>query len=245
MPSWFLRAAGKGYPVSVLFGKKGRRAAALGVAGVGASVLLAACGPVQMGSAAIVGNQRITVSSLDSDASNLQAGATKYASILGQINAQEQQQGGALPISSTPLPQLVLHWRINFAIMDRLAKNNGISVSPEQGVSALSSQVKQSGLSQSVFLTAIGIPLSMTTQAQRYFAQGVALAKKFPPNTAGSDPVLAKGQCTAAKSLDIRVNPQYGRFDFSQYNLVPGNETLSRPAGTPSPSNTAGTSPAC
>ena len=49
--------------------------AALGAVGLGACAVLAACSPVQVGAAAIVGNQRITVSSLDTQVSNLKAAA--------------------------------------------------------------------------------------------------------------------------------------------------------------------------
>src|ERR1700733_8596734 len=47
------------------------RAGVRGAAGRGACGVLAACPPVQAGAAAIVGDQRITVSSLDTQVSNL------------------------------------------------------------------------------------------------------------------------------------------------------------------------------
>ena len=56
---------------------------------------------------------------------------------------------------------------------------------------------------------------------------------------------LTKAQCTAAKSLSIQVNPQFGRLDYSQYTVVASPNTLSQPAGKPSPASTAGLTPAC
>ena len=68
----------KGSPVP---GKKSRLAAKVAaavVATAGACVLLAACSTVKMGSAAIVGDQRITTAALDTQVSNLQTAAKQY-----------------------------------------------------------------------------------------------------------------------------------------------------------------------
>ena len=47
-------------------------------------------------------------------------------------------------------------------------------------------------------------------------------------------------QCRAAKSLAIRVNPQYGALDYSQIAVVPAPNKLAAAAGaSPSPSATA------
>jgi hypothetical protein len=71
---------------------------------------------------------------------------------------------------------------------------------------------------------------------------------KLPSTTAEDNTVtakLTKAECVAAKSLNIQVNPQFGRLDYSQYTVVPVADTLSRPAGTPSPASTTGLTPAC
>lgn len=217
--------------------------AVLGAAGLGACAVLAACSPVQMGSAAIVGNQRITVSTVDTQASNLQASVTHYNSTLQQINAALQQQQAQLPIYATPLSRLVLNWQISFAIIDQMAAAEGISVTQAQSETALASQAKQNGVSTNVYLTAIGIPLQASQQAGRYLAEEKALVAKYGSNNTAA---LTKAQCTAAKALNIQVSPQFGRFDYSSstMGLVAGNDTLSRPAGTPSPANTQGLTPA-
>ena len=214
--------------------------AALGAVGLGACAVLAACSPVQMGAAAIVGNQRITVSSLDTQVSNLQANTKQYNSTLQQINAELQQSQEQLPIESTPLPQLVLNWQINFAILDQMAAADGISVTQAQGQAALSKEASANSVSPNLYLTAIGIPTQMSDQAGRYLAQEAALQTK------GSTAVLTKQQCTAAQSLNIQISPQYGRYDYasSTMSVVAGNDLLSRPAGTPSPANTEGLTPA-
>ena len=228
--------------MSLLFGKKARRGATLGVAGLGACALLAACSPVQMGAAAIAGNQRITVSSLDSNVSTLQASTTHYASTLNTLRSELAQQQEQLPIDGTPLPRLVLNWQLTFAIANRVAAADGISVTQEQGQAALAADAKSLQVNENVFLTALGIPLSMTQQAEQYLAQNAACSKKYGSNTTA----FAQSECTAAKALNIQVNPQFGRFDYAptMMSLVSGNDTLSRPAGTPSPADTEGLTPA-
>jgi hypothetical protein len=226
------------------FAKKGRRVAVLGVAGLGACALLAACSPVQMGSAAIVGNQRITVSSLDSQVSNLQAAAKPY--------------GGAIQLTSAQMPSAVLTWLIKFAIMNQTAAANGISVTKAQAAAALSSlnsQAPQAGFSNGKeLLIANGVPPQLFPQAGTWLAQATAYETKAnggkqPSSQAEANTVgnaLNKAQCTAAKTLNIQVSPQFGRFDYAPttFGVVPGPDTLSRPAGTPSPANTQGLTPA-
>ena len=217
--------------------------AVLGAAGLGACAVLAACSPVQLGAAAIVGNQRITVSTVDTQVSNLQASVDQYNSTLQQINAELQQQEEELPVYATPLSRLVLNWQISFAIIDQMAATDGISVTQAQGQAALSSAAKENSVSTNVYLTAIGIPLQLSQQAGQYLAEETALEAKYGSNNTAA---LTKAQCTAAKTLNIQVSPQYGRFDYasSTMGLVAANDTLSRPAGTPSPANTEGLTPA-
>lgn len=226
------------------FAKRGRRAAVLGAAGLGACAVLAACSPVQMGSAAIVGNQRITVSSLDAQVSNLQAAAKPY--------------GSAVRLTSAQMPSTVLSWLIKFAIMNETAAANGISVTQAQAATALStlnSEAPQAGFSTGKeLLVANGIPPQMFSQVGTWLAQVTAYETKVnggkqPSSQAEANNVtsaLNKAQCTAAKTLNIQVSPQFGRFDYAPttFGVVPAADTLSRPQGTPTPANTEGLTPA-
>jgi hypothetical protein len=229
-----------------VFGRR-TRLAAFGALSVGACAVLAACSPVKMGSAAIVGDQRITVSSLDTQVSNLQTAAKPY--------------GSQVQLTSSQMPAAVLGWLIRFAVQDEVTTSAGISLTQQQvqaGVSSINSQAQSAaasdGLSsaEAVLLSA-GISPQMLPALGQYQAQEIAYAEKvnggkLPSTTAGDNTVtakLTKAQCTAAKSLNIQVNPQFGRLDYSQYAVVPVADTLSRPAGTPSPASTTGLTPAC
>jgi hypothetical protein len=217
--------------------------AALGAAGLGACAVLAACSPVQVGAAAIVGNQRITVSSLDTQVSNLQTAAKPY--------------GSSIQLTSAQMPSAVLSWLVRFAVMDQVASANGISVTQAQsaaGLSDLTAVAQQNGFSStSQLLIANGVPPELFSQVGRWDAQQTAYGLKMnggkePTSTAQQNAfntAITKAQCTAAKSLNIQVSPQFGRLDYTQYSVVPAAETLSQPAGTPSPASTTGLTPAC
>jgi hypothetical protein len=229
-----------------VFGRRTRLAAFAGVC-FGACALLAACSPVKMGAAAIVGNERITTSSLDTQVSNLQAAAKPY--------------GSQVQLTPAQMPNAVLSWLIRFAVTDSAAASAGISVTQAQvqeGIAAISSQAaqvaQQQGFSspQAVLLTA-GISPQMLPALGRYQAQVTEYAKQvnggtLPSTTAEDNKVnaaLTQAQCSAAKSLNIQVNPQFGRLDYTQLSVVATPDRLSRPAGTPSPASTTGLYPAC
>ena len=226
-----------------MFTKRGRRVAALGAAGLGACAVLAACSPVQMGAAAVVGNQRITLSALDTQVSNLQAAVKPY--------------GSSLPITTAQEPSEVLAWLIRFAVMDQVATANNISVTDAQsqaGLSALASTAQSNGFSSTAeLLVANGVSPQMFSQVGRWAAQETAYELKAnggaePTSTAEQTTVttaFTKAECTAAKSLNISVSPQFGRVDYTQFTIVPVANTLSQPEGTPTPASTEGLTPAC
>lgn len=231
-----------------MFGRKrARRAAALGAAGLGACALLAACSPVKMGAAAVIGNQRITTAALDTQVADLQASAKPYA--------------GQVQLTSAEMPTAVLSWLVRFAIMDQLAASAGISVTQaqvQQGVASINAQAASAAPEEGYktateVLVGAGISPQMLTAIGRYQADEIAYAEKanggkLPSTTAQNTAVTAaigKAQCQAAKSLNIQVSPQFGRLDYSQYAVVAGASTLSQPEGVPSPASTTGLAPAC
>ena len=229
-----------------MFGRR-TRLAALGAVSLGACAVLAACSPVKMGAAAVVGDQRISVATLDTQVGNLQTAAKPF--------------GTQVTLPPAQMPAAVLSWLIRFEVEDEVAASNGVSVSAaqvQQGVDSIRSQAQQAaaqnGISspQVVLLTA-GISPQMLPALGRFQAQQVAFAEKvnggrLPTTSAENatvDAALTKAQCTAAKSLNIQVSPQFGRLDYSQFTIVPAADTLSRPAGPPSPAPTTGLVPAC
>ncbi len=202
----------------------------LAAAALAAGVAVTACGTVKMGAAAILGNQRISATSLSSEVSDLNAG---YQTYKGQIQLQ-------YPVSQ--MPQQVLAWLVRFGVRDRLAQREGITVTPaevQQALAAINASIRQSGQTASLPAVAVanGLPPDMLTDLGRYQAIETKLLNrldggKVPATTAGQQTLETQfnaSQCRAAKSLDIQVNPQFGALDYSTFSVVLTPSTLSRP----------------
>ena len=52
-------------------------------------------------------------------------------------------------------------------------------------------------------------------------------------------------RCRAAKALNVQVNPQFGRLDYSQVAVVAAPGIVSRPAGPAKAPSKSGLTPAC
>lgn len=213
----------------------------------GSLLLVAACAPVKMGSAAIVGNERITNAHLDSEVSTLSSSAKSFGSKV------------RLP-SSAPLPGVVLTWLIRFGISDKMASEAGVSVTPAELQSALAQidaqarqAVNQGGNSLKVFLIDNGIPPDMTAQVGRYEATQLAFAEKLNNGKLPTSPTaqnatgqqINHAQCLAAKDLKIQVSPQFGRLDYSTYQVVATPDLLSKASGSAGASSKTGLAPSC
>jgi hypothetical protein len=223
-----------------------RRAVSLAVVAFGGCLVLAACGAVQMGAAAIVGGQRITTATLTTQVANLD----NYY----RANRAKLQLG--FPVSQ--MPQQVLSWLIRFQVRDELAAREGITVTPaeiQQAIREISAQAAESGES-GAGLTALAVanglpPDLIGSGLGRYQAIASALAARLdggvsPTSSSGEealDVAFNHEQCLAAKSLDIKVNPQFGRLNYAQLGVVPAPSTLSAPEGAPSPAPTASGKP--
>jgi hypothetical protein len=227
-----------------------RRAARLAVVAFGGCIALAACGSTQFGSAAIVGGDRITSSTLATEVSNLNQG----------YHANKVR----LAFPASQMPQVVLAWLLRFRIRDELARREGITVSQgdvQRAINQISSQGKSSGVTS---LTALAVqnglpPNLVSSDLGRYQAIANVLVNRLDGGQAPSSSTAQQAlnqafdhaQCMAAKNLNIKVNPQFGRFDYGQLSVVAPANTLSAPEPGASPSPTASPSakpqftPAC
>jgi hypothetical protein len=189
-------------------------------------MIIAGCSQLQLGAAALYGSQRITSAKLSAEASNLTAAYTTYQS--------------KLRISYRPveIPARALSWMLRFAIVDRLADQQHIAVTPHEAGVALGgakASLKQSGLTLSEFAVLVGLPPDMLNPGLGYW---IAIQNKLESKIAGGTlPTTPAGQqaatlqlahleCLAAKSLDIKVNPQYGVFDYGRTGLSSGTAVV-------------------
>ncbi|MBO0816223.1 MAG: hypothetical protein J2P30_13910 [Actinobacteria bacterium] len=205
-------------------------------AAAAATCALAACGPVKMGSAAITGGQRLTVTTLSGQVTDLE-------------NAVQAGRGKIqLQFPQSQAPQAVLGWLLRFRIRDELAARNHVAVTAGEGQRALATLARQTGRSGPAFVqlaVANGIAPDMLPELGRYEAiqqeMFIRLNGGTLPRSQTQAQVLSvqfnHRECVAAKSLNIQVNPQYGQLDYGTYSVIPVPSTLSAPT-TPSPSPT-------
>ena len=227
-----------------------RRLVTTSVVVIGAGLVVTACSsPVKFGSAAIVGNERITIATLDTEVTNLSRTVKLYPGTVQLSQAQQTQQ--------------TLTWLIRFKINDELARRAGITVSTAEAQKALAeiySAAKASAQAQGIrnvtlplILVANGIPPNLANEVGRYqaindkFAQQVNGGQE-PTSAAAQSATTAKlnkASCLAAKALKVQVNPQFGQMDYSKVAVVPVPGTVARPAGPAKAPSTSGLTPAC
>ena len=156
-----------------------------------------------------------------------------------------------LAFPTSQMPQVVLAWLLRFRIREELAKREGITVSHsdvQQAINEIASQGKSSGVTSLTDLAVQnGLPPNLiSSDLGRYQAIGNAFVNRLDggatPSSQTAQQALNQAfdhaQCTAAKDLKIKVNPQFGRFDYGQLSVVAPANTLSAPAPGASPSPT-------
>jgi SurA N-terminal domain len=218
---------------------------------LGAGLVVAGCsvGPVEMGSAAIVGNQRITIATLDTEVTNLSQAVRQYPGVVQLSQAQQTQQ--------------TLTWLVRFQINEELARQAGITVTTAQADAALAqiyaaakAQAEAQGISNvslNLIMTANGIPPNLAGELGRYQAINDQFIRQanggtLPTSTAAQSATSAKlmhAQCVAAKNLNIKVNPQFGQLDYAQTQVVDAPSRVFRSAGPAPTASASGLTPAC
>jgi SurA N-terminal domain len=218
---------------------------------LGAGLLVTACSssPVKFGSAAVVGDQRITLATLDGEVTNLSQAVEQYKSTVRLSQQQQTQQ--------------TLSWLIRFKVNEELARQAGITVTNAQADEALATiyaaakaSAEQQGIpnpSLDLILAANGIPPNLAHEVGRYQAINDEFAKQAnggqePTSTSAQTATsakLTKAQCQAAKALNIQVNPQFGQLNYDQLAIVASPGTVFRTAGPSPTASASGLTPAC
>jgi hypothetical protein len=219
------------------------------VAVLGLGVAVTACGQVEMGAAAIVGNQRITIATLDTEVTNLSQAAKQYPGIVNLTATQQTQEA--------------LSWLVRFQVNEELARQAGITISTAQGqaglallFSAAQSEAESEGLTNvtlNLIMAANGIPPNMSGELGRYQAIETQFAKNANGGTlptsssaqTATNTAFVHAQCLAAKALKILINPQFGRWNYAQFLVVSAPVTVSRPEGPAAAPSLSGLAPAC
>ncbi len=223
------------------------RTAVTAAAVIATMSVLAACGPVQMGAAAIVGGHRISAAML----------ATEVA----RLDTANKTAKAKVPVQFPPsqAPQQVLSWLVRFQVRDQLAVRSHISVSrgeSQRALAQIAAQARGSGITAplSVLAAANGLPPDLLPDLGRYQAIQNAVISRLDGGVLPSTPAAQQAlgarfghqECLAAKSLHIRINPQFGRLDYRGLSVILAPPTLSAPQSpAPAPTPSPQLSPAC
>ena len=226
-----------------------RRLIKVSAAIIGLGLAVTACSRVELGAAAVVGNQRITIANLDTEVTNLSQSAKQYPGVVNLTATQETQE--------------TLTWLVRFKINEEIARQAGITISSAQEETGLAllynaakSEAQAEGLSNvtlNLIMAANGIPPNMSAELGRYQAIETQFIENNNGGTiptsssaqAASTKQFQHAQCLAAKTLNILINPQFGRLDYAQYLVVSAPVTVSRPEGPATAPSLSGLAPAC
>jgi hypothetical protein len=214
----------------------------LSAAATAAALTLAACGTVQLGAAAVTSNSRIASATLNAEVTNLNHAY--------QANKAKVQ----LQFANSQMPQVVLAWLLRFRIREQMAGRYHITVTPadvQKALASASAQARQSGVTLNQLAVANGVPPDQIGNLGRYLAIQNAVLDRMDGGTLPTansalqtlSNQFGTAQCRAAKSLQIKVNPQYGALDYGQVAVIAAPDKLAAAPGTASPSPSATSSP--
>jgi hypothetical protein len=213
------------------------RTPVLAVAGALAAVTaLTACGPVKMGAAATIGDERITTARLDSTVAQWRKEFDKNSQA-ALVQQSAQQQGQKVPFDQDSPHRSALFQLVSFRVWDEVAKEQGATVTQGQVDRLLAGLGGQAGAAPSIL--ASDIPVSYTTEVARtYLVQQELLQRNglVPNGQAQLDPnartraiqQVTAAYTAAAEHLKITISPRFGAFDPQQVTFNPVAYRLSR-----------------
>lgn len=213
------------------------RAAVPAVAGaLAAAAALTACGPVKMGAAATIGDERITTARLDDTVAQWRKefDANRQAALVQQT---EQQRGQQVPFDQDSPHRSALYQLVSFKVWDEVAEEQGVTVTQGEIDRLLDGLGGAAAVAPSVL--AADVPLRYTTDFARTALLQRQLLQRYGlvPNAQGQlDPAaqeratrqLATAYSTAASRLKITISPRFGGFDPRTVSLSPVTYRLSR-----------------
>lgn len=206
-----------------------------------AGAALTACGPVKTGAAALVGNDRITISKLNATVDEWSKELPKYPAAQ-QIAQQAQAQGEQVPFDPSSPQRSALYQLVNMRVWEEVARADGVSTNGGQVDAIIAQNGGMATIDANV--VAQGLP---TKYSRDYVASVVLrqeLMRKYGVTTATDQQSqqralqqVAGSYQRAGRRLKLEVNPRYGSFDFQRMALGPVCPTLSKPdSGTPTTS---------
>ncbi|MFI9115543.1 SurA N-terminal domain-containing protein [Streptomyces venezuelae] len=194
-----------------------RTALTVSAALLAAGPLLTACGgDAHPGAAAVVGGERIDVSSLQAQVEDVRA-------------AQERSPQAAQLVQATgDLPRRKLNGMIFDRVVDKVAADNGVTATRAELQQTRTAFVRESGGEErlaSVLLQEQGVaPGQIEDVVRRNVLMNKIAAKLGVTDSPEGQKKLTDVFSAASKSLAIDVNPRYGAWDDAQVRLADSTE---------------------
>ncbi|MEV0693557.1 SurA N-terminal domain-containing protein [Streptomyces sp. NPDC050388] len=193
--------------------RRRRTALLLTAALTAAAPLLTACGnDAHPGAAAVVGGQRITVSQLENRVGEIRA---------AQQEAVPDAQYEQVIARTGSLTRDTLHGMVLDRVLERAARDAGVSVTPKevQGMRAgLERQAGGAEALETAWLQQYGIPPQRLDDNLRLQVQAQKLAQRLGTDT--SRPEFWQALSEASRKLDVDLNPRYGTWDDEKSSRV-------------------------
>lgn len=185
-----------------------------------AMTLLGACTPAKMGAAALVGDQRISTSQLNTAVHDWEQEYTRNPVPASQLG-----------LDTSSVPRSVLSNLVQFKLMDAAAQRQGVRINDGALDTALGSPVA-ARLRMQAF--ALGVPQQNFRDYMRAYLEAQGIMARILPKAQRANPDLAQaalGKTLAAtgRSVRITVNPRYGSFSYNKGLITPAAHRLSRP----------------
>lgn len=208
----------------------------IGMAALLAAGALTGCGggPLKMGSAAVVGDHRITVETLDAA---VRDGREEFGTdpIANRIRANLAAQFPEFAADGRDADmRRALALLVNFRVADEALKRAGVPLTEGQ-VDAVAAELERAGGTGPATL-AYGLPRSYSREMARFLAARTEVVKRYGATGDPTSPVTQRAAAQAeelfvrtARELDIDVNPRFGEFDERQSIITPPVTLLSKP----------------
>jgi len=191
-----------------------RRTALLLSAAIAAAPLLTACGnDAHPGAAAVVGDQRITVSQLENRVDEVRAAQRAVVRDEAQY-AQAVARTGSLTRDT-------LHGMVLDRVLHRAAQDAGVSVSRkeiQQMRSGLEQQAGGAEQLETAWLQEYGVAPQRLEENLRLQLEAQKLAGKLGTDT--TRPEFWEALSEASKKLGVDLNPRYGTWDVQKSSRV-------------------------
>ena len=192
-----------------------RRRTAAAVLALCAAGALTACssGPAHPGAAAVVGNDRITVATLQSHVSAFQTAAAG--------DSAAQQQSG--------VPQKTLALLVSEQLVDQALAKEGKSVTEGQIQQVEAAYLQQAGSAQALQQAVVDnlylAPADLEIYAHLQAGQVLLLqAAGVDPSSSTADSALQQIISKASGEIGVTVNPRYGSWDAKALTLAAADQ---------------------